>query len=172
MRITIAAILLLGLSSTVSAQSDQEKQLEKIQKTVLTQGKVCPDPSRPCEGFKSNELSFAITQPFQFDRGRDRSQPFYAVILKSGPLCGLNDGERMQAQKTFPGAKVFLHRHFCEDFSDKVTYSNVNVKSGFVAVYAGETEADAKKALAQAIAAGYKDANVRRMEVIVVYQLE
>jgi hypothetical protein len=117
-------------------------------------------------------LSFAIKQPFTFDRGRDTSQPFYAVILKSGPLCGINDSERIAAQKNFPGAKVFLHRHFCEDFGDKVTYSNVNPKSGFVAVYAGDTEADAKKVLAQAIVAGYKDANFRRMEVIVVYQLE
>ena len=156
----------------VSNDQDQEKEMEKIQKTVLPQGRVCSDPNRPCEGFKPNELSFAIKQPFKFDRGRDRSQPFYAVILKSGPLCGVDDSERIQAQKIFPGAKVFLHRHFCEDFGDKVTYSNVSAKSGFVAVYGGETEADAKKVLAQAIAAGYKDANVRRMEVVVVYQLE
>ncbi len=37
----------------------------------------------------------------------------------------------------------------CEDFGDKVTYTNINEKSGFVAVYAGETEADARKVLAQ-----------------------
>jgi len=171
MRIAIAALLFLRLSYPAAAQ-DQEKQMEKIQKTVLTQGKVCPDPDHPCDGFKPNELSFTIAKPFKFDRGRDKSQPFYAVILKSGPLCGINDSERLDAQKTFPGAKVFLHRHMCEDFNDKVTYSNVNAKSGFVAVYAGETEADAKKVLAQAIAAGYKDANFRRLEVIVVYQLE
>jgi hypothetical protein len=169
MRIPLAAILLLGLSSAASAQ---EQQMERIQQTVLTQGKVCPDPARPCDKFKPNELSFAIAQPFTFDRGRDKSQPFYAVILKSGPLCGIDDGERIQAQKAFPAAKVFIHRHFCEDFGDKVTYSNVDAKRGFVAVYAGETEADARKTLAQAIAAGYKDANYRRMEVIVVYQLE
>ena len=155
-----------------SDDQDQEKHMEKIQKTVLTQGKVCPDPNHPCEGFKANELSFAIAKPFKFDRGRDKSQPFFAVILKSGPLCGVNDSERLDAQKKFPAAKVFVHRHMCEDFNDKVTYSNVNAKSGFVAVYGGETEADAKKVLAQAIAAGYKDANLRRMEVIVVYQLE
>ena len=45
-------------------------------------------------------------------------------------------------------------------------------KSGFVAVYAGETEADAQKILALAKAAGYATANVRRMEVIVQYQIE
>lgn len=70
--------------------------MAKIQQTVLTQGKVCPDPNRPCDGFKPNELSFAIKQPFQFDRGRDKSQPFYAVILKSGPLCSIDDTEWLQ----------------------------------------------------------------------------
>jgi hypothetical protein len=151
---------------------NQEQQIETIRKTVLTQGAVCPDPNRPCDGFKPNELSFAIAKRFAFDRGRDNSPPFYAVMLKSGPLCSISDSERLRAQKQFPRAKVFLHRYFCEDFGDKVTYSNVGAKSGFVAVYAGETEADAKNMLAQAIAAGYKDANVRRMEVMVVYQLE
>jgi uncharacterized protein len=155
-----------------AGDQDQEQQIEKIQQTVLTQGAVCPDPRRPCDGFKPNELSFEIAKPFAFDRGRDKSLPFYAVILKSGPLCSINDSERLQAQKQFAGMKVFLHRHFCEDFGDKVTYSNVNASSGFVAVYAGKTEADAKRILAQAITAGYKDANLRRMEVIVVYQLE
>ena len=96
------------------------------------------DPDRPCPGFKPNELSFNIATPFTFDRGRDKSQPFYAVILKSAPICSLNDAERLRAQKVFPRAKVFLHRYFCEDFGDKVTYSNVNEKSGFVAVYAGD----------------------------------
>ena len=151
---------------------DDLREMEKVRTRVVTQGKVCPDPNRPCEGFKANELSFAIAQPFKFDRGRDRSQPFYAVILKSGALCGINDAERLQAQKHFPTAKVFVHRHMCEDFGDKVTYSNISEKSGFVAVYAGETEADARKVLAQAKAAGYAGANLRRMEVIVVYQIE
>jgi hypothetical protein len=67
---------------------------------------------------------------------------------------------------------VFLHRYFCEEFGDKVTYANVNEKSGFIAVYAGESEAEGQKLLAQAKGAGYPDANLRRMEVIVVYQIE
>ena len=111
---------------------------KKCGRRIVTQGKVCPDPNRPCVGFKPHELSFAIAQPFKFDRGRDRSQPFFAVILKSGPLCGIDDSERVAAQQQFPDAKVFLHRYFCEDFGDKVTYTNINEKSGFVAVYAGE----------------------------------
>ena len=117
--------------------------MERLRTSIVTQGKVCPDPNRPCEGFKPHELSFAIAQPFKFDRGRDRSPPFFAVILKSGKLCGIDDTERVKAQQQFPAAKVFLHRYMCEDFGDKVTYTNINEKSGFVAVYAGETEAEA-----------------------------
>lgn len=154
------------------AMQDIEKDLDKIRLRVVTQGKVCPDPAKPCDGFRANELSFAIAQPFKFDRGRDRSQPFYAVILKSAPLCSIDDSERTAAQKQFPGAKIFLHRHLCDDFNDKVTYSNVNAKSGFIAVYAGETEAAARQVLDQAKAAGFAGANLRRMEVVVTYQIE
>ena len=151
---------------------DAEQEMERVRTRVVTQGKVCPDPDRPCPGFKPNELSFTIATPFTFDRGRDKSQPFYAVILRSAPLCGLPDEERVRAQQAFPRAKVFLHRYFCEEFGDKVTYSNVNEKSGFVAVYAGESEAEGQKLLAQAKGSGYPDANLRRMEVIVIYQIE
>jgi uncharacterized protein len=151
---------------------DAEQEMEQVRQKVVTQGAVCADPDRPCPGFKANELSFRIATPFKFDRGRDKSQPFYAVILKSAPICSLVDAERVRAQKVFPRAKVFLHRYFCEDFGDKVTYSNVNAKSGFVAVYAGDTVAAAEASLALAKVSGYPDANIRRMEVIVVYQLE
>lgn len=148
------------------------QDIETIRTRIVTQGMVCPDPDRPCEGFKPHELSFAIATAFKFDRARDRSQPFFAVILKSGPLCGIDDAERVLAQQKFPGAKVFLHRYLCADFGDKVTYTNINEKNGFVAVYAGETEAEARKVLAQAKVAGYPDANLRRMQVTVVYQIE
>jgi uncharacterized protein len=154
------------------APPDAEQDMDQVRLKVVAQGKVCADPDRPCSGFKPNELSFSIAAPFKFDRGRDKSQPFYAVILKSAPICSLADGERLRAQKIFPRAKVFLHRYFCEDFGDKVTYANVNEKSGFVAVYAGDTEAAAQPVLALAKASGYPDANLRRMEVIVVYQIE
>lgn len=154
------------------AAPDVEQEMDQVRLKVVTQGKVCADPDRPCPGFKPNELSFDIATPFAFDRGRDKSQPFYAVMLKSAPICSLADAERTRAQQVFPRAKVFLQRHFCEDFGDKVTYSNVSEKSGFVAVYAGETEAAAQPLLALAKASGYPDANIRRLEVIVVYQIE
>jgi len=151
---------------------DPQQHMEQVRRKVVVQGEVCPDPDRPCPGFKPNELSFNIATPFKFDRGRDKSQPFYAVILKSAPICSVNDAERLRAQKVFPRAKVFLHRYFCEDFGDKVTYSNVNEKSGFVAVYAGASEAAAQPLLVLARASGYPDANIRRIEVILQYQIE
>ncbi|HEX6164144.1 MAG TPA: hypothetical protein VFZ31_12310, partial [Vicinamibacterales bacterium] len=90
------------------AVEDPEQEMDRVRLRVVTQGKVCPDPDRPCSGFKPNELSFEIATPFTFDRGRDKSQPFFAVMLSSGPLCGIQDAERLKAQKLFPRSKVFL----------------------------------------------------------------
>lgn len=174
----LTTMSMLALAGAVAAQGageadDMEAQLEKIQRRVVTQGKVCPDPNRPCDGFKHNELSFRIATPFQFDRGRDKSAPFYAVLLKSATRCSIAEDERRRVQALFPERKVFVHQYFCQDFGDKVTYTNVNEKYGFLAVYAGETEAEARKILARAQATGqFPDANIRKMEVIVVYQLE
>lgn len=177
-RVHLMAAILFAPAGAVAAPDatgaqDMEAQLEKIQRRVVTQGKVCPDPARPCDGFKSNELSFRIATPFQFDRGRDKSAPFYAVLLKSAALCRIAEDERLRAQALFPGRKVFVHQYFCQDFGDKVTYTNINEKYGFLAVYAGETEGEARNVLAQAKATGqFPDANIRKMEVVVVYQLE
>lgn len=152
---------------------DMEAQLDKIRLRVVTQGRVCPDPSHPCDGFKANELSFKIAKPFDFDRGKDVSTPFYAVVLKSAALCSISEAERLRVQALFPERKVFVHQYFCQDFGDKVTYTNVNEKYGFLAVYAGETEADAKKVLTQARTNGhFPDANIRKMQVVAVYQIE
>lgn len=137
------------------------------------QGKVCPDPAHPCGDFEPHELSFKITKKFNFDRAQDRSAPFYAVILLSAKLCSIPEEERLTAQALFPRRKVFLQRYFCQEFSDNVTYTNVDKRFGFIAVYAGETEAEARKVLAQVKATGqFPTANIRRMQVIFVYQLE
>ena len=173
-------ILFVALAGVVHAQKDEaaedEAAQQKIANRIVTHGEVCPDPKSPCLDmgrFRDNELSFRLKSKFNFDRGRDRSLPFYAAILKSGELCRIPDAERAAAQAQFPGRKVFLHRYFCEDFSDKVTYTNVNRKAGFIAVYAGKTEAEAKQFLAELKAAGkFPDANLRRMQVEIVNQLE
>jgi hypothetical protein len=173
-------LLALALAGNAQAQRDEaaedEAAQQKIAKRVLTHGEVCPDPAKPCvdvEKFNDNELSFRLKSKFNFDRGRDRSLPFYALILKSGELCKMPDEERVAIQAQFPSRKVFLHRFFCNDFSDKATYTNVNRKAGFIAVYAGKTEAEAKQFLAEVKAAGkFPDANLRRMQVELVRQLE
>lgn len=173
-----AALSLMLLAVAAYAQRDEaaedEAAQQAIAKKVVTHGEVCPDPKTPCLDmgrFRDNELSFRLKSKFDFDRGQDRSQPFYAAILKSGELCRMAEAERVAIQAQFPSRKVFLHRHFCEDFSDKVTYTNVNRKAGFIAVYAGKTEAEAKQFLAEA-RARFPDANLRRMQVVVVNQLE
>ena len=151
-----------------------EAEQQKIASRVVTHGEVCPDPKSPCvdvEPFHDNELSFRLKSKFNFDRGRDRSLPFYALILKSGELCKMPDEERVAIQAQFPTRKVFLHRFFCNDFSDKATYTNVNRKVGFIAVYAGRTEAEAKQFLSET-RSRYPDANLRRMQVELLRQLE
>lgn len=183
-----AAILLLGwvLAGPLHAQVKEEavddeeegrrftEEQDRIAKKIVTHGVVCPDPAQPCAGhFRPNELSFKLLSEFKFDRGRDRSLPFYAVILKSGPLCSITDEERVAAQSIFPRRKVFVHQFRCGDFSDSATYTNVNRKAGFLAVYAGKTEAEAKQFLEEVKAGGkFPGANLRRMQVVVVYQLE
>jgi len=169
---TLIVFVLLGFG-VFAAEDDPEAQIDKIRKKVLTQGKVCADPARPCPDFKPNELSFAITgKKFDFDRGEDRSQPFYAVILRSDKLCSIQEAERLEVQAQFSSRKVFVHQHFCQDFGDKVTYTNVNRKVGFIAVYAGETEEEGRAFLAQVRAAAFKDATLRRMQSVVIYQIE
>jgi hypothetical protein len=172
----IAAVLFapLALAQPKDEAEDAEAAQQAVAKKVVTQGEVCPEPQKPCvdvERFKPNELSFRIARKFDFDRGQDRSAPFYAAILKSGELCRIPDAERTAAQVLFPARKVFLHQYFCEDFGDKVTYTNVNRKAGFIAVYAGRTEAEAKAFLAE-VRAKYPDANLRRMQVVITYQME
>jgi hypothetical protein len=164
----------LALAQPKDEAAEDEAAQQAVAKKVVTQGEVCPDPQRPCvevERFKPNELSFRIASRFDFDRGQDRSAPFYAAILKSGALCAIAEAERAAVQAQFPGRKVFVHQYFCEDFGDKVTYTNVNRKAGFIAVYAGRNEAEAKAFLAQA-RAQYPDANLRRMQVVITYQIE
>lgn len=175
---TLVLAILLAFATSAPAQ---EADVEKIRKIVLTHGKVCPDPARPCPAvpaFRPNELSFSITKKFEFDRGEDRSQPFYAVILRSAKLCSIKEEERLKVQALFPARKVFVHQLHCSedgsgDFGEKVTYTNVNRKAGFIGVYAGETEDEARRFLAEVKAGGhFPDANLRRMQAVAVYQLE
>ena len=178
--LTAYSAVLLAFAAGVHGQEPDPEELDRIAKTVLTQGKVCPDPARPCHAspaFRPNELSFIIKKKFEFDRGRDRSQPFYGVILRSDKLCSIKEEERLKVQALFPGRKVFVHQLHCSedgsgDLGEKVTYTNVNRKVGFIGVYAGETEEEARRFFAEVKAGQFKDATLRRMQAEIVYQLE
>ena len=173
----LAACCLAAQGVPAQARPDPLEELQRVRLRIVTQGPVCPDPARPCTlaggPFKPNELSFRAPRAFKFDRGEDHSQPFFAAILQSGPLCGIEEPRRLRVQQQFPRRKVFVHRYFCEEFGDKVTYTNVDRKQGFLAVYAGATEEEAKGFLKKLQASGaYPGANLRRMQVVVTWQIE
>ena len=92
---------------------------------------------------------------------------FYAIILKSVPAAEgdcdtfVPEAERIQAQKLFPGRKVFASR--CVE-PGEMFYTNVSEKHRIMAVFAGTTLAEAKRTLAAAQARGkFPGANIRRM---------
>ncbi len=169
----VLVALLVAPARVRSADDDMVEALDRAMQTSLLQGKVCPDPAKPCSDFLPYELSFEITKKFEFDRAEDKSLPFYSAIVVSGELCGIPEEKRLEVQALFPSRKVFVHRHFCDGFRDKVTYTNVDPKIGFVAIYAGEELWEAKKTLAEIKAVGkFRDAYLKKMQVVVKHQLE
>lgn len=133
-------------------------------------GRPCPDPARPCPGFRPHDLSFVLPRGGPA-RAESRSLPFYAVILRSGPRCTVPERERRGAQALFPRAKVFAHRFECDgDVENAVTYTGVDARYGFLALYAGETRAGADSALARVRATGrFPGANLRRVQAVRVH---
>lgn len=137
-------------------------------------GQVCPNPARPCAGgFEPHELSFVLPRD-STAREEFRSEPFYAVILRSAPDCSISERERRAAQALFPGRKVFSQRFECDvdqaadDAESGITYTNVAPKTAFLAVYAGATREQALSVLAAA-RRRFPGANLRRMQVVLVY---
>ena len=150
---------------------------------VQTNGKVCGNPSLPCLNsqwkFQANEISFKLPQTLKWQTNY-YSANFYAVILKSNQAVADPDGpggeavcsgyysesERIKVQKQFPSNKVFASRSGC---GFGVDYTNTNHDYNFLAVYAGETETEAKKFLKTVKAKGYSDANTRKIQVELDY---
>jgi hypothetical protein len=135
-------------------------------------GTVCPDPARPCPGFRPHDLSFVLPRDGTA-RADDRSEPFFAVILRSGPRCSVAEEERRAAQLLFPRRKVFSQRFECDDdVENNITYTNVSASAAFLAVHAGATRAgaDADAVLARVRATRrFPGANLRRMQVVRVH---
>ncbi len=105
------------------------------------------------------------------------SADFYAVILRSvkaTPAQDINgdepckgfiaESERLAVQTKFPEQKVFTSRNGCLSM---VLYSNVNDQYNFIAVYAGTNKQAAASVLNKAKSAGFADASLRKMQVIV-----
>src|SRR5262245_36655582 len=132
--------------------------------------RVCPDPEKPCPGFKAHDLSFPLPSDGKA-RPEARSAPFLAVILRTAERCRIAERERLEAQALFPRAKVFATRFECDDDPENnVTYTKVDPKFAFLAVYAGEDATAAKKILAEVQALGrFPGANLRKMQVVFVY---
>ena len=136
-----------------------------------TQGKVQPNPNACSNAdFKPHELCFE-TPKDGLARAEYLSEPFYAVILKTAERCTIAEEERVQAQGLFPQSKVFSMRFQCDDnIEENISYTNVNDKFGFLAVYAGATLKEANARLAEVKAAGrFPGANIRRMQARLVY---
>ena len=137
-----------------------------------TQGKVQPNPANACSNadFKPHELCFD-TPKDGLARAEYLSEPFYAVILKTAERCTIAEEERVRAQGLFPQSKVFSMRFQCDDnIEENISYTNVNDKFGFLAVYAGATLKEANARLAEVKAAGrFPGANIRRMQARLVY---
>jgi hypothetical protein len=135
-----------------------------------TQGRVQGDPSVVCEGFKPHELCFALPTD-GIARAEYRSVPFYAVVLKSAARCSIPEPERLRVQAMFPRNKVFSLKFGCgDDVEEDITYTNVNLAYGFLAVYAGSTSASANELLRHVKATGqFRGANVRRMQARLIY---
>lgn len=135
--------------------------------------RVCGEPSRPCPGFKPHDLPFALPNAGPdggVARAELRSAPFYAVLLRTAERCRIDEAERVAAQALFPRNKVFATRFECDDdLENDVTYTGVNAKVGFLALYAGDDRATAKKVLAAVEAGGhFPGANLRQMRVVLV----
>jgi hypothetical protein len=133
-------------------------------------GAVCPDPARPSPGFAPHDLSFVLPRD-ETARADDRSDPFFAVILRSGPRCSISEEQRRAAQLLFARNKVFSQRFECDDdVENDITYTNVSASAVFLAVHAGGTRATADALLARVRATRrFPGANLRRMQVVRVH---
>lgn len=81
------------------------------------------------------------------------------------------EDERKRIQAMFPTHKVFASRNGC--FAPMITYTNDKVgeaRSEFIAVYAGNTETEAKRFLKLVRATNeFAGASYRKMQVVLGY---
>lgn len=78
-----------------------------------------------------------------------------------------NNYQFTYSQEVQTNNKIFASRFGCEVLG--VGYTNANYDYNFLAIYAGETETEAKSFLKTIKAKDYSDANVRKMQVVLNY---
>ncbi len=117
----------------------------------------------------------AFPHQLGFEKPRDgiariefQSEPFYAIILKSGPRCSLLESRRQEIQKLFKNNKVFMSSYLCDaPKEDRVSYTNVNADFSFIAIHAGSAKSDAEALLEDVKHAGmFPGANIRLMRAV------
>lgn len=155
------ALLVLAILGFVFVCAGQASAQNRRQTAI---GKICGNPNVRCK--TSTEFE-TWDLPFEVPRNGViwESEAFYAVMLQSVPAhddCSgfISESDRLAAQSKFPNNKVFASR--CAE-AGNIYYSNTNANQNFMAVFAGRTNAEAKKVLAAAKAAGFSTANIRRM---------
>jgi hypothetical protein len=147
---------------------------------IQTSEQVCPHPAAPCSShsytFQPYELSVHLPKELAWMTAH-YSRPFYAILLrtmKAMPAENPTDecrgyfaeDERLKVQGVFPQRKVFSSRNGCFG-PGMVWYTNVDPEYNFLAVYAGATLAEARRFLKQVQAQGFRDATIRKMQVVV-----
>ena len=155
------AITALAVSSFFSIDAAAQRRRPKAQHFS-----VCGNPKIPCKSvatFEPYDLPFRVpANAVIWD-----TELFYAVVLKSmkssGGSCNVfvPEPERLAAQALFPDHKVFSSR--CSE-PGQLYYTNTSPKAYFMAVFAGNTLAEANRMLATVQATGnYPGASIRRM---------
>lgn len=134
--------------------------------------------------FEDADLSFKLPAKLTWQRNY-YSANFYAIILKSRPavvdknrvvksVCSqgyYSEEERKEVQEMFPTHKVFASRNGCAGYYFGYTNDDVGeVLNEFIAVYAGNTEAEAKRFLKKVNAKKeFAGASYRKMQVVLMY---
>jgi hypothetical protein len=142
--------------------------------------KVCPNPAAPCKSKHRNfypfDLSFNL--PAKIKPNVDyKSAPFFAIMLKDkiqvsekeecdgGEFHTRIENDRKKIQTLFPDRKVFAS-YQCPDMGALTYIGNGNpLNDNFIAVYAGETQAEANLTLAF-VQSKYPKATLKKMQVI------
>ena len=158
-KLPIAFLMIAVSIGSVAAQSIAKPRRAKA-------SAICGNPTARCISsvtFEPNDLSFRVPKnAVIFD-----TELFYAVILKSVAAsdddCNtfVSEPERIAAQALFPDRKVFTSR--CYE-PGNLFYTNISDKHRIMAVYAGTTLAESRRALEAVKATGkFPGAYVRRM---------